>query len=473
MNHYQLQKVSRIFKYGIEIECIRATRKVDNRFVGKWIKEKAIALGPTFIKIGQLMSTRKDIFGKEFTDELKDLQDNISPLPLTDLDVDLKGINGCFEFIEPFPIASASIGQVHKAKLKSGQDVVIKARRPGITDTIQYDFEIVTMLLNIAERLTDSRRLQEISILFKEYYSILQDEINFEKERKNMVKFNDMFKTTPWIKIPKVFEEASNANVITMEYVPSIKIDNNFEIDNLKFNKSRIADKLIETYIAQIIDHGTIHLDPHPGNVGISSNGKIVFYDFGMTLSLDERFRESFDDLLMAIYNKDVEMISKIAIDNEFILLDDGDTQPFQNFLSIFLKYIETLDVDNFKIEYLDVFDTSELNFMLSSKFVMLLRGITILEGVCKDLDPTFKYSRNLDAYINKIVFNIENLEKKIGSDMGKFIQAKNNSRKLSNSVTLTQNNKKINDLSTKVESNMNMNRVLAIFLFLEFILKL
>ena len=470
MNSYQVRKISKMVSYGIEFECIRSYKKIDNKFIGKWIKEKAVTLGPTFVKIGQLLSTRKDILGKDFTDELQDLQDNISPLPLQSLTIDFMDISDQFEMIEEMPIASASIGQVHKARLKSGEDVVIKARRPGIIETIKDDFEIVMLFLKVGEKVMDSRRFQEVNVLFKEYYNILKDEVDFDKEIKNMQAFSEMFKSIPWIKIPKVYEQASNSNVITMEYAPSIKIDNVLEIERLNFNKSRIADKLIECYITQIIDHGFINLDPHPGNIGISESGKIVFYDFGMTLTLDKSFRESFDKLLFAIYNKDIDLISQIAIENEFIILDSDDDEPFKNFLAFFLKYIETLDVNNFKLEYLDVFDTSELNFMLSSKFVMLLRGITILEGVCKELDPSFKYSRNLDKYIKKIVFNIENIERQFGNDVKKMLK-NNNNKKFEKEVQLKNSaTKLINEIDHKIN---NTNKFLGTILLVDFIERL
>ena len=430
LSTYKFNKISKILKYGIEIECTRFFTKVDNKFLGKWVKNKVVSLGPTFIKIGQLMSSRKDVFGKEFTDELKDLQDNISPVTFDELRPDFKTIHDQFQFIEEIPFASASIGQVHKARLISGEDVVIKARRPDICENINDDFELISLLLDLCENVISSPRILEIRILFQEYYSILKEEIDFEKEKNNMLTFQQMFSNVPWIKIPRVYENASNSNIITMEYVPSIKIDNKYDIDKLKFNKSTIADKLIESYITQIIDFGIIHLDPHPGNIGIVNTGKIVFYDFGMILTLEKKFRESFDSLLFAIYKKDVDLIAQITVDNGFVILEDGDVTSFKKFLSIFLNYIDTLNVNNFKIEYIDVFDKTELNFMMSSKFVMLLRGITILEGVCKDLDPNFNYSRSLDKYINKFFMNIETFERKFDKDLREFFSDKNNNNR-------------------------------------------
>jgi predicted unusual protein kinase regulating ubiquinone biosynthesis (AarF/ABC1/UbiB family) len=458
--------VSKIVKYGFELGYIRTFKKADNKFIGQWLKGKIITLGPTFIKIGQLISTRKDIFGKEFTDELKDLQDNVNPFPIEDVMIELGDLKKYFEYIDPQPIASASIGQIHKATLKDGQEVVIKARRPNITSTIKDDFELILSLLNIGEKVVKSRRIQEINILFREYYNILLDEVDFMKETQYMKTFSKMFASTPWIKIPKVYDNYSNSNIITMEYASSIKIDDINTITKLGFNRQKIADKLIETYISQIIDFGVINLDPHPGNIGINEKGKLVFYDFGMIMTLDAGFRENFDALLYAIYDKDIDKISKIAIENTFIVLEDADDKPFKEFLGIFLNYIETLDVDNLKIEFIDSFnkENKELNFVLSSKFVMLLRGITILEGVCKELDPSFKYSRNLNKYIDRFIFNIESIEKKVDKDLS-LMNSSNN--KISSIKTDTDVLKaKIENLQStimKMENNQDSKKNLVL----------
>ena len=244
MNAYKLNKVSKLVKYGFEFEYIRSFKKADNKFIGKWIKGKIVTLGPTFIKIGQLISTRKDIFGKEFTDELRDLQDNVNPFPMSDLMIELGDLKDNFKYIDPQPLASASIGQIHKATLNDGKEVVIKARRPNISKTIKDDFELILFLLKCGESVIKSRRIQEINILFREYYNILLDEVDFVKETQYMKTFSKMFASTKWIKIPEVYEKYSNSNIITMEYASSIKIDNVDEITKLGFNRQKIADKL-------------------------------------------------------------------------------------------------------------------------------------------------------------------------------------------------------------------------------------
>jgi ubiquinone biosynthesis protein len=425
---YKFKKITKIAKYGLELETIRAVKRVDNKFIGSWMRDKLIALGPTYIKIGQFLSTRKDIFGQEFTDELKQLQDNVPPFSYECLLAEIKDFKDNFQYIDPTPLAAASIGQVHKATLKDGKEVVIKARRPKIKDNIKEDFELVMAFLSAGKNLINSQRLLEINILFEEYYKLLIEEIDFKNEMENMKQFSNIFKDTSWIKIPYVYEKYCNDDVITMEYVPSTRLDN---ISNARINRQLIADKLMECYIKQIIDNGIVHIDPHNGNLGLTQQGKIVFYDYGMVLRLDPKIRDNFNDLLLAIYEKDVNEICKIAINLDLVVITDKDIPSFKRFLYYFLEYINTLDVNDFKVSYLDKIDQSNLNFMLSSKFIMLLRGITILEGVCKDLDPKFNYMRTLEPYVNDFMFNIDYIEKKAQKDLFKLFNGGDQSKEI------------------------------------------
>lgn len=474
LNSYKLRKVKNIAMYGLELECYRMVNKADNKFIGKWMKDKLVSLGPTFVKIGQFMSTRKDIFGEEFTNELKELQDNVSPFDFNTVVNDIVISDG-FQYINPEPLASASIGQVHRAQLSSGEEVILKIKRPGITQTIKDDFELVLLLFNVFRKVVDSRRIKEIEVLFQEYYRILVDEIDFNKERENMKRFSQMFSDKKWIKIPNVYDNLSNDDIITMEYVPSIKIDNLKEIDNLKFNRGLIADKLIETFIVQIIDNGFVHIDPHPGNLGITSGGKIVFYDFGMVLKLDKKIKDNFNTLLLAVYEKDVNDMCKVALDLGIVNVESSDIASFKSFLFYFLSYLDTLDVTNFKLSYLDKVSSTQVNFMLSSKFIMLSRGITILEGICKELDPSFTYMRTLEPYINKYMINLDYFEKKAQKD---FLNMRGENTKISRTEVqldilqgnINQINKQMKEKSEQSKVNLMVGFVTISFLMLQYI---
>ena len=403
--------------YG-QFEYMRQIKKVSGKEIGKWTKNQLIELGPTFVKIGQFMSTRTDVFGEEITDELKELQDNAAPLPFSVLCPYIQKVETNFSVIEEKPIAAASIGQVHVGELKTGEKVVLKIKRPGIESQIIEDFEMLLFGIQIVKFLSEDRKIREFEILFKEYYNLLQEEVDFTREIKTIQKFRQNFSTKKWIKIPAVFEKISNHDVIVMDYVPSIKIDNIAKISELGFNKEKIAQKLIELYIKQIIEYGLVHIDPHPGNVGITEEGKIVFYDFGMVLMLDPRIKERFTQFLIAVYDKDINAICSVAVEMGLIVVEPEDIPYFKTFLIAFLSYIETADLEDFKVSYISKINISSTPFLVSSKFVLLLRGISILEGVCKKLDPDFNFKKTLDPYINEFIVDINYFEARAMSDI-------------------------------------------------------
>jgi predicted unusual protein kinase regulating ubiquinone biosynthesis (AarF/ABC1/UbiB family) len=198
-----------------------------------------------------------------------------------------------------------------------------------------------------------------------------------------------------------------------MEYVPSIKINDIQKLKENKFNTEKIATKLLECFIDQIIKYGNVHIDPHPGNLGITTSGKIVFYDYGMVLQLDNAVQKNFDNLLIALYDKNIDSIADIIVEIGLVVIEKKDMPYLKKFLIFFLSYIEKVDINEFKVSYLDTDTKSELPFVISSKFLLLLRGVSILEGNCKLLDPNFNYKKVIDPYINGYLTDIRYIENK------------------------------------------------------------
>lgn len=445
------QKFVKLCTYYGQFEYMRQVKKASGKEIGKWTKERLIELGPTFVKIGQFMSTRTDVFGEEITDELKQLQDNAAPVPFSEVCSYIDQVRPFFNTIEETPIAAASIGQVHVAELKTGQKVVLKVKRPGIECLILDDFEMLLFAIRILKIISDDRKIREFEILFNEYYKLLQEEVDFTRETKTIQKFKDNFSNKKWVKIPSVYEKISNNDLIVMDYVPSIKIDNVQRITELGFNRDKIAQKLIELYIKQIIEYGFVHIDPHPGNVGITEQGKIVFYDFGMVLNLDNKIKERFTQFLVAIYDKDINTICSVAIEIGLIVVEPQNLPFFKNFLISFLSYIETADLEDFKVSYISKINTASTPFLVSSKFVLLLRGISILEGVCKKLDPNFNFKKTLDPYIDEFIVDVNYFETRAMSDI-KLITKVPNKVQI-NQIQLEVLEKTVRDVETNVRS--------------------
>lgn len=407
--------IKKTVSFYARFEHNRIIKKYSQKQLGSWSKNELGKMGPTFIKIGQFISTRGDVFPKDIIDELKTLQDNVAPLPWNDLKpfvpVDV------YDRIDEKPIASASIGQVHTALIED-KEVVIKVKRPNIDKQIRADFEGVLAFIKTMKIFSSDRRLTEFDILFSEYYTLLQQEIDFIKEADNMEKFGDMFKNTPWIKIPQIYKKYSSNTYITMEYIPSIRLDDFNKLKELKFDLTKISAKLLESYVYQIISCGYVQLDPHPGNIGMTETGKLVFYDYGMILEIDESIQKHFNQLLVAVYDKDVDSIANVVIDMGLITIKKENIPYLKKFLLFFLSYIETVDIKQFNTSSFDNLNTTELPFVISSKFLLLLRGISILEGVCKSLDKNFNYRKTLDPYIDNYLVDIKYLETKAMSDL-------------------------------------------------------
>jgi predicted unusual protein kinase regulating ubiquinone biosynthesis (AarF/ABC1/UbiB family) len=453
-----------IFKSYVEFKYLKNVEKLSDVEIGRWVKNKLISMGPTFVKIGQFMSTRTDVFGEDITNQLKELQDNVSPLSYEVLEDYINPILINIDSIEKIPIASASIGQVHIGKLKNGEKIVLKVKRPFIEEQINEDFELLLFVVKMLKYVSDDRQINEFEILFNEYYKLLKEEIDFIREADTIQKFKDFFKEKKWLSVPKVYTEYSNENVIVMEYVPSIKINDIEKIDKMKFNRERIAEKLVELLINQIIDNGLVHIDPHPGNVGITENGKIVFYDFGMVLNIDFKIKEKFTSFLIAIYDKDINEICNIAIEIGLITVKSEDIPYFKTFLISFLDYVEKADIEEFKISYINKISKSKkAPFLISSKFVLLLRGISILEGVCKTLDPNFTFKKPLGPYIDQFIVDINYFEKRAISDLKLFTKVPDRVQNSQIKIEVMEKNIRDMEKSAKKERKQKNYQIIGI----------
>lgn len=425
--HTQIRKGLRLTKLAADAGVAKMMRRNDadvDKYVGKLAYDNLKDMGPTFVKIGQFMSTRSDIFGKDFTNELKRLQDNVTPMTSEDLAPMIAKLKDNFDIINETPLAAASIGQVHYGKLKDGREVAIKFKRRNIDTIIKSDFGMLLGVINFIKVFASHRQITEVEISLREYFSLLQEEINFANEVNNMKEFKNQFAGTSWIKVPTPYEEYCCQDIIVMEYVPSVKVDDIDKLRSMKLNSSLIAEKMLQCFFTQVVQYGFVHIDPHPGNVGLTSTGKVVFYDYGMFVKLDGVMKDSLKTLFLAMYDRDVEDVCDILIDLKIIIVDPSKKAYFKKFIASFLSYLDNLDLDNFKLSYLDKIDQSEMQFLITSKFILVLRGISILEGICKQLNPNFNYREVLDPFINEFILDISYLERRGSKDFARFTKA-------------------------------------------------
>ncbi|KAG6403382.1 hypothetical protein SASPL_135600 [Salvia splendens] len=288
------------------------------KVLAKWLKENILRLGPTFIKIGQQFSTRVDILPQEYVDQLSELQDQVPPFPsktaVAIVEEELGSpVDNIFDRFDREPIAAASLGQVHRAKLK-GQEVVIKVQRPGLKDlfdvylknlrvsliVIVHCSQFLMLVLGLSQlcmscRAQESRSSETITkeVCIALIFLLLQ-EIDYTKEAANAERFADNFKNMDYVKVPSIYWEYTTPQVLVMEYVPGIKINRIKALDQLGVDRKRLGRYAVESYLEQILSHGFFHADPHPGNIAVDdvNGGRLIFYDFGMMGRISPNIRE-------------------------------------------------------------------------------------------------------------------------------------------------------------------------------------
>jgi predicted unusual protein kinase regulating ubiquinone biosynthesis (AarF/ABC1/UbiB family) len=361
--------------------------------LGRWTKEELLELGPTFVKLGQIASTRGDLYPPEFTKELESLQDNVPPV---EFDTSVK--YDIFKEFDPVPFKSASIGQVHMAVLQNGQKVVVKLKRPGILDIMKEDTDTIRNIVHFLERIGIDTGNSSGYVL-DESIEYLLGEADYQQEIDNAIEFRKSMRDVEWVKVPRVYKKYSNDEMIVMEYVPSTKLT---EITDRKVNKKKICEALINSYVIQTMDNGLFHADPHPGNLGFSSRGKLVFYDFGLLVRLSEELRDGFKKLFGYIITRDTAGIVAVLIELGVIVPTTSDVSDIELFFETILGYLETLDGSGIMNDDLAVQLAAEKPFVVPTSFVYLAKSFSIIEGICLQLDPEFNYFTYLEPMIQQ-----------------------------------------------------------------------
>ena len=391
----------------------------DKAELGRWTKNELLELGPTFVKLGQIASTRGDLYPPEFTRELESLQDDVPPF---DYNLVKDVINtDIFKDFEEIPFKSASIGQVHKATLHNGKQVVVKLKRPGIYDIMKSDTNTVRKILKFVQSIGIDTGSSSNFVL-NDSIEYLLGETDYVQEVENAIKFRRSLKDVDWIKIPRVYKKYCTSEMIVMEYVPTDKIT---EIKSKKINKKKVCEALVNSYVIQTMETGLFHADPHPGNLGVSKNGKLVFYDFGLLIKLTDELKKGFGELFLGVIQRDTASIVKILIGLGVIVPTSSDVSDIELFFENILGYLETLDGGAIMNDELAVELAMEKPFVVPTSFVYLAKSFSLIEGICIQLDPDFNYFTYLEPMIqeqfmesidfSQILMNTAEIPSKVG----------------------------------------------------------
>ncbi|KAL4185707.1 hypothetical protein AMTRI_Chr10g232040 [Amborella trichopoda] len=400
-------------------------QKIRRRITASWVRECVLQLGPTFIKLGQLSSTRSDLFPKEFVEELAKLQDRVpafSPRKARDLIQKEFGvqIDIMFKEFEDQPIAAASLGQVHRAVLHNGERVAVKIQRPGLKKLFDIDLQNLKMVAEYFQRSeTLGGPTKDWIGIYDECSKVLYQEIDYVNEGRNADKFRRDFRNVKWVRIPRVYWDYTGKRVLTLEYVPGIKINNLNQIDALGYDHSVIASRAIEAYLIQILKTGFFHADPHPGNLAIDKDGSLIYYDFGMMGELKSFTQTRLLELFYAIYEKDADKVIKCLIDLG-ALQPTGDMSPVRRSVQFFLdnslnqtpdqeQTLTAIGEDLFAIAL-------DQPFRFPSTFTFLLRAFSTLEGIGYSLNPEFSFVKIAAPYAQEL------LDKRQKSQSGTYL---------------------------------------------------
>lgn len=383
----------------------------------KRLLDSFITLGPTFIKLGQILSTRPDVLPREYIDTLSELQDTVPPAPYKDakkvVEEELGGIDEVFDTFEPDAISGASLGQVHIAEYK-GEKVAVKVRRPGVKELVEVDLRIIKLFLPIVTHFINEGQAYSLRNLADEFDRVIHEEMDYHREARMLKEIKKNFREDRNVVIPGTYDDVSTRRVLTLEYVGGIKITDVDAIRRQGHDPSRIARNLEKAYLRMILDDGVFHGDPHPGNLAVNERGQIVFYDFGMSGRVPPRMRTKIVNFYISVANRDAEGIMDA-------LIDMGTLDPSVNkntmirVLEIVIEDLQGEEIEEWRVQQIinEVENTIyEYPFRLPPNMALVLRVATVLEGVCLQLDPDINFIDVAAEYLLEEDYLEEGVEK-------------------------------------------------------------
>lgn len=369
------------------------------------------ALGPTFIKFGQVMSTRPDIIPAAMITELKLLQEQVPPFPsaeavaLVEQELGLP-VDSLFASFDTQPLAAGSLAQVHRATHRDGTQLAIKIRRPSAVRDIERDLSLMEQLAILLERNVPESRAFDPAGLVVHFGRSIRRELNFAREGRTMQEFARYFRSDPTLYVPRVYNELTTEAVLTMEFVEGLRVDDTDELSRWPCSPADIAVRGARLFMKQAFEYGVFHGDPHPGNLRIRPDGAICLLDYGMIGMLDATMREHLVDLFVAIAQQNADKAVEVVlilgqpyreIDRPLLQIDMRDFVA--NYYGIEL---ERLNVGNMLGDFVTIL--TQHGIRCPGSLTLLIRALVTLEGIGRRLDPEFNLARHLQPFVEKLV---------------------------------------------------------------------
>lgn len=374
------------------------------------LREAMEELGPAFIKLGQLLATRPDMIGPEIADDLKKLRDNTPTTPFDQMrevvESELgKPLEEVYSEFNETPLGSASIGQVYKATLKeTGEEVAVKIQKPGIYDIIVADVKILNDLAGKADKYITKTRTYNLPAIMKEFERSIFKELNYMEEVVNIGKITNNFKDDETVEIPQAYKDCCTSKVITMELVDGYEISDLFDKEIEGIDKKELAKIGTQSYLKQILLDGFFHADPHPGNMFVTKDGKLAYIDWGMVGVISEEFRGNLAEMILILLSGNSKKLIKQLIYMK-VITPEQNTEEFQEDVEDLLNKYLGVELDQMDGIFESLMNVMiKHNIVLPREFVMIGRGIILLEDTGNRLDPKFNLTVELEKFAKKMI---------------------------------------------------------------------
>ncbi len=366
-----------------------------------------VTLGPSYIKLGQWLSSRADLLPQPYLDVLEKLQDNVRPEPFLDvkpiLERELGSLENIFESFDPSAISGASLGQVYRAKYKE-KDVVVKISRPNIEETIGQNIYILRKLLPLATRFIDENLRFSAEGMLSQFIETVHEEMDYRIEAKNLIQIRNNLKEDKSVIIPSVYLDRTSRHVITMEYLPGTKITDIKTLNQNNIDRAKLVYRIHRLFFKMLLRHSIFHADPHPGNISITNEGTIILYDFGMVGRLDDETRRRLVRLYLGLVDKD-------PVRTTDVLLELGTLEPsvdrrlVEKGLELSIQSLHGRKVDRMEVKALQDLANKTLSrfpFRLPKNLALYMRMASILEGIYHYHNVKFQFVRVLVSLLEE-----------------------------------------------------------------------
>jgi predicted unusual protein kinase regulating ubiquinone biosynthesis (AarF/ABC1/UbiB family) len=381
-----------------------------------WLSRSLIGLGPTFIKIGQALGTRADLLPLAYVKELSTLQDQVPAFSTAEafarIELELgRTLSECYAEIDSEPVASASLGQVYRARLSSGEEVAVKVQRPNLEQIISFDVAVLYKIVKLVNRFfPKANENADWEGMLREFHTTVFEEMDYVKEGRNADRFRYNFRTWQGIRVPKIYWSHTSRRVLTLQFIRGTKVTDLDQLRARRISAVKVNRLLVRTYLKQLLEDGFFHADPHPGNLLVMDSGHLAFFDFGMVGRITPKLQAQMIDAFFHVVARDVQGLGHDIINLNF-LKPGVDPETVRPVVERLFKVYLNLKLGEVKFKEL-TYDLAEViyeyPFRLPANFTYIMRALMTLEGIGIVTDPEFSFFETAKPYAKEFMLRRE-----------------------------------------------------------------